>query len=209
MRGIYYGLCLNCKGAISDDRLLQIGICEKCLEKVEGLKGWRRILKSLEENGKLYFAEEILSFHEKLRDFSAFFKRALGQRMWSLQETWARRILLNRNFSIVAPTGVGKTVLGIISALYFLSKGKKSYIIVPTGLLVQQTVEKIESFAKRLKINPGLVYYHGALKESEKREALEKIARNDLEILVTTDRFIVNRFEILKDKSFDLSLIHI
>ena len=184
-----------------------MGICKKCLEEVEGLKRWRQILKSLEKNGKLYFAGEILSFHEKLRDFSAFFKRALGQRMWSLQETWARRILLNRNFSIVAPTGVGKTVLGIISALYFLSKGKKSYIIVPTSLLVQQTVEKIEFFAKRLKINPELVYYHGALKENEKKEALEKIARNNFEILVTTDKFIVNRFEILKGKSFNFIFV--
>ena len=182
MRGIYYGLCLNCRGPISDERLLQFGICKKCLEETESLKGWRQILKRLEENGKLYFAEEILSFHERLRDFSAFFKRALGQRMWSLQETWARRILLNRNFSIVAPTGVGKTVLGIVSALYFLSKGKRSYIIVPTGLLVQQTVEKMKAFAERLKINPKLVYYHGALKESEKREVLERIAKNDFEI---------------------------
>ena len=207
MRGIYYGLCLNCRGPISDERLLQMGICKKCLEKTEGLKGWKQILKRLEENGKLYFAGEILEFHEKLKDFSSFFKKAIGQRMWALQETWARRILLNRNFSIVAPTGVGKTVLGIVSALYFLSKGKRSYIIVPTSLLVQQTVEKMEVFAKRLKINPRLVYYHGALKESEKREILEKIAKNDFEILVTTDRFIVNRFEILKNKSFDFIFV--
>ena len=207
MRGIYYGLCLNCRGPISDERLLQFGICKKCLEETESLKGWRQILKRLEENGKLYFAGEILEFHEKLRDFSLFFRKAIGQRMWSLQETWARRILLNRNFSIVAPTGVGKTVLGIVSALYFLSKGKRSYIIVPTGLLVQQTVEKIKAFAERLKINPKLVYYHGALKESEKREVLERIAKNDFEILVTTDRFIVNRFEILKDKSFDFIFV--
>ena len=207
MRGIYYGLCLNCKGPISDERLLQVGICRKCLETTEYIKGWRQILKKLEENGKLYFAGEILEFHEKLKDFSSFFKRAVGQRMWSLQETWARRILLNRNFSIVAPTGVGKTVLGIVSALYFLSKGKRSYIIVPTGLLVQQTVEKLETFAERLKINPKLIYYHGALKESEKKEALDRIAKNDFEILVTTDRFIVNRFEILKGKSFDFVFV--
>ncbi|MCD6240092.1 reverse gyrase, partial [Candidatus Bathyarchaeota archaeon] len=46
-----------------------------------------------------------------------------------------------------------------------------------------------------------------ALKESEKREVLERIAENEFEILVTTDRFIVNRFEILKDKSFDFIFV--
>ena len=35
MRGIYYGLCLNCRGPISDERLLQFGICKKCLEETE------------------------------------------------------------------------------------------------------------------------------------------------------------------------------
>jgi len=207
MRGIYWGLCLNCGGEISDEQLLRNGICERCLGDAGGLRGWRRIQKRLRENGRLYFAEEILNFHSRLRDFSSFFKRALGQRMWSLQETWARRILLNRSFSIVAPTGVGKTVLGIIFALYFSNENKRSYIIVPTGLLVQQVVEKIQLFSDRLGINPNLAYYHGSLKESEKREVLERIAEGNFEILVTTDRFIINRFDLLKDKKFSFIFV--
>ena len=184
-----------------------MGICEKCLEDARGVRGWRQVQKKLRERGRLYFAEEILDFHNKLRDFSSFFKRALGQRMWSLQETWARRILLKRSFSIVAPTGVGKTVLGIIFALYFSNGEKKSYIIVPTGLLVQQVTEKIKFFSDRLKINPNLAYYHGSLRESEKKEVLERISEGDFKILVTTDRFIVNRFELLKDKRFDFVFV--
>ena len=207
MRALYNGLCLNCNGTISDDRLLQIGICEKCLEKTERIKGWKQILKNLKENGKLYFAEEIFTFLEKLKEFSAFFKKAVGQRMWSLQETWARRILLNRNFSIVAPTGIGKTVLGVVSALYFSSKDKRSYIVVPTGLLVQQVVDRIRIFSEKLGINPKLVYYHGALKKAEKEEYLEKIAKNEFNILVTTDRFIINRFEMLKGKKFNFIFV--
>ncbi|MEM3697887.1 MAG: DEAD/DEAH box helicase, partial [Candidatus Bathyarchaeia archaeon] len=154
MKGIYYGLCVNCRGSISDERLLQFGICEKCLESVENVKSWRHVLRVLEENGKLYFAGEVFDFHRKFSDFSMFFKRAVGRRMWSLQETWARRILLKRNFSIVAPTGVGKTVLGIVAALYFAFNGKKSYIIVPTALLVQQVAEKMDAYSERLGIKP-------------------------------------------------------
>ena len=207
MKALYNGLCLNCNGIISDERLQKIGICKKCLEKTEGIKSWKQILKNLKENGKLYFAEEIFDFLEKLREFSLFFKKAVGHRMWSLQETWARRILLNRNFSIVAPTGVGKTVLGVVSALYFSSKNMKSYVVVPTGLLVQQVVDKVKQYSEKLGITPKLVYYHGALKKSEKEEFLDKIFRNEFDILVTTDRFIINRYEILKDKKFNFIFV--
>ncbi|MEM2281780.1 MAG: DEAD/DEAH box helicase, partial [Candidatus Bathyarchaeia archaeon] len=207
MRGIYHGLCVNCEGVISDDRLIQIGICENCVERAEALKSWEQLLEVLRENGRLYFAEEIFHFHQKLREFSHFFKRAVGQRMWSLQETWARRILLNSNFSIVAPTGVGKTVLGAVSALYFAVNGGKSYIIVPTALLVQQVVERIGVFSERLGVNPRMVFYHAGMSDSERREALEKAARGEFEILVTTERFLINHFEVVGGKAFSFVFV--
>ena len=207
MRGIYHGLCVNCKGAISDERLLRFGMCEKCLENVEAVKSWKQVLKALEEKGRLYFAGEVFSFHREFSDFSMFFKRTVGQRMWSLQETWARRILLKRNFSIVAPTGVGKTVLGTVAALYFAVNGKKSYIIVPTALLVQQVAEKIDAYSERLAVKPRKICYHAALSEEERGTALERVANGDFEILITTERFLVNHFDILKDKSFDFVFV--
>ncbi|MBS7608735.1 reverse gyrase [Candidatus Bathyarchaeota archaeon] len=198
---------MNCEGAISDERLLQLGVCERCVEKTETLKNWDQLLKVLKENGRLYFAEEIFAFHRKLKDFSLFFKKAVGQRMWSLQETWARRILLNSNFSIVAPTGVGKTVLGTVSALYFAVNGKKSYIIVPTALLVQQVAGKIDLFSQKLGVKPRLLCYHAGLSDSERKETLEKVAHGEFEILVTTERFLVNNFDIIQDKVFDFIFV--
>jgi reverse gyrase len=206
MRGIYYGLCINCKGAISDERLLKLGICKRCIESVKGVS-WKRALRILKEKGNLYFASELLDFYTNLKEFSTFFKKAIGQKMWSLQETWARRILLKRNFSIVAPTGVGKTVLGIITSLYFSNKGKKSYIIVPTALLVQQSAERIEEFSKKLGINPRVVYFHTALTKKEREKAVERILNNDFEILITTERFLISRFEIFNGKKFDFVFV--
>jgi reverse gyrase len=206
MRALYHGLCVNCEGTVSDDRLLQVGVCESCVEKAEALN-WKELLEVLRENGKLYLAEEIFNFHERLREFSRFFKRAIGHRMWSLQETWARRILLGNSFSIVAPTGVGKTVLGVISALYFAIKGKKSYVIVPTSLLVQQVVERINIFSERLGVNPKTIYYHAGMSSLERREALEKVAEGDFKILVTTERFLINHFKVIDGKSFDFVFV--
>jgi len=186
---------------------MRFGICENCLESVEDVKSWKGVLKSLEEKGRLYFAGEVFDFYRRFDEFSKFFKRAVGQRMWSLQEVWARRILLKRNFSIVAPTGVGKTVLGTVLALYFAANGKKSYIVLPTALLVQQVAEKIDSYSERLGINPRKVCYHAALGEEERRESLEKVAGGDFDILVTTERFLVNHFDVLKGKNFDFVFV--
>lgn len=207
MRSIYHGLCVNCEGAISDDRLLWMGVCENCVERTETLKSREQLLKILREKGRLYFAEEIFLFQQKFREFSQFFKKAVGQRMWSLQETWARRILLNSNFSIVAPTGVGKTVLGTVSALYFAVNGRKSYIILPTALLVQQVAERLDVFSKRLGVNPRVVCYHAGMSDSERRGALEKVARGEFEILITTERFLINHFKIVKNKTFDFVFV--
>ncbi|MEM5853744.1 MAG: reverse gyrase [Candidatus Aenigmatarchaeota archaeon] len=207
MRGIYHNLCLNCEGAISDERLLWFGICEKCIEKTEGLKGWKQVIKFLKKKGKVYFVDEINEFHEKFREFSLFFKKVVGQRMWSLQETWARRILLNNNFSIVAPTGVGKTILGTVSALYFAIKGKKSYIILPTALLVQQVAEKINTFSEKLNFRPKVLCYHAGMSNSERKQVLEKVSRDDFEILITTERFLVSNFKNIQNKVFDFIFV--
>ncbi|MEM2393930.1 MAG: reverse gyrase [Candidatus Bathyarchaeia archaeon] len=208
MRSMYNGLCINCKGLISDDRLLKWGICEKCLSDVKAVRNFRELSNVLMENGKLYFAKDILSFQDRFDDFSKFFKKAVGQRMWSLQESWAKRVLLGRSFSIVAPTGVGKTVIGMVSALYLATKeNKKSYIIVPTALLVQQVVDKLKFFSKRLNVNPVILYYHGALKDPEKKEVLENTAKGCFNILVTTDRFLIDHFDIIKGNSFDFIFV--
>ncbi|MCS7123927.1 MAG: DEAD/DEAH box helicase [Candidatus Bathyarchaeota archaeon] len=171
------------------------------------MKSWKQALKALELRGRLYFAAELFDFYREFSEFSKFFKIAVGQRMWSLQEMWARRILLRRNFSVVAPTGVGKTVLGIVVALYFSVNGKKSYVIVPTALLVQQAAEKMDIYSKRLGISPRKICYHAALGEEEKKKLLERVAGGDFDILVTTERFLINHFEVLKDKNFDFVFV--
>ena len=207
MRGIYHGLCVNCGGAISDERLLKFGVCEGCLEEVEGVKSRRQVLQSLKSRGRLYFADEIFDFHKGFSAFSMFFRRAVGHRMWSLQETWARRIILKRSFSIVAPTGVGKTVLGTVAGLYFAVNGGRSYIIVPTALLVQQVAEKIDGYSERLGVKPRKICYHAGLREEERKEARERVANGDFEILITTERFLVNHFEVLRGKNFDFVFV--
>ncbi|MBC7130006.1 DEAD/DEAH box helicase, partial [Candidatus Bathyarchaeota archaeon] len=104
--------------------------------------------------------------------------------------------------------GVGKTVLGVVSALYFaVKKGWKSYIIVPTALLVQQVFDKLKVFSERVNANPRIVYYHGGLRNSDKKKVMERIVEGDFDILVTTDRFLVDHFEVMKNKTFNFIFV--
>lgn len=207
LRAVYCGLCLNCRGAISDERLLKFGICENCLENAEELRSWKHVLKALVEREKLLHADEVFHFRDEFGKFSAFFRKAIGHRMWSLQELWTKRILLKRSFSIVAPTGVGKTAFGTVAALHFAAGGKKSYIVVPTTLLVQQVSEKIDLYSQRLGIRLRKICYHSGLVDEEKKELLDKVARFDFDILVTTERFLISHFEVLRGKKFDFMFV--
>lgn len=207
MRGIYHELCLNCRGPISDERLLQFGICEDCLERAEEFKSWKQVMRALEASGRIRFSGEIFRFYREFEEFSKFFRKAVGQRMWSLQGLWAKRVLSKRSFSVVAPTGVGKTVFGIVSALYFAKAGRKSYVVVPTALLVQQVSERIDAYSKRLGIHPRKICYHSGLTEEEKEVLLDKVKNGDFDLLVTTERFLIGHFDALRNKNFDFLFV--
>ena len=62
----------------------------------------------------------------------------------ALQRMWAKSVLSGYSFAAIAPTGIGKTSFGIIMALYLSSKGKRSYLILPTTLLLKECVEKLD-----------------------------------------------------------------
>jgi reverse gyrase len=127
--------------------------------------------------------------------------------MWSLQEVWAKRIILKQSFSIVAPTGVGKTVFGVVVATYFASKGLKSYIIVPTAILAQHISEKIDLYSEKLGIKLRKICYHASLREEERKDVLEKLESGEFEILITTERFLLKHFGILRKNNFDFVFV--
>lgn len=206
IRSIYNFACSNCGGEITDARLIEVGVCEKCLPgRAAGLI---EAAEELKRAGKLQKLREYLRIQLEYEDFRRFFRRALGFEPWALQEVWAKRIISGENFAIVAPTGVGKTVLGLLMALYLYGvKRKRCYVIVPSSILAQQLYEKACSFAERLGLRPGdrIIVYHAGLARSEREEALRILEEEEGEILlITTDRFLVDHGDLLmRIKPFD------
>ena len=203
VRAVYSFACANCGGEITDARLLEIGVCPRCLKLPE--ENVIKAAEALKSSGKLKKLKSVLDLYLAYEDFKSFFKKALGFEPWALQEIWAKRILSGNNFAIVAPTGIGKTVLGLIMALYLFSKGKKCYVMVPSSILAQQLYEKALSFAERvgLKKIGKIITYHAGLSKSEKKNALEKIKEHKAALLITTDRFLVDHGDLLAGKIFD------
>ena len=156
--------------------------------------------KCEEKNKPLCYAKE----EEIINEFFSFFEKAIGKPR-ALQKFWAKRILRGESFAAVAPTGIGKSSFGITMALFFAKKGKKSYLIFPTTLLVQQSLETINKISEKLKLKEEVLYYYGGMKEKE--EFFEKLKNKEFKILLTTTQFLAKHFDDLKGITFDFIFV--
>ncbi len=140
-------------------------------------------------------------------EFEDFFKQCTGSEPWSVQRAWARRVLSGYSFAAVAPTGVGKTVFGIVMSLFKAQKGGKSLIIVPTSLLVHQALEKAESYIERKNLNVQVIAYSSRYTRKERIKTLEKIKNGSFHILIVTNQFLARRYEALKGNDFSFIFV--
>lgn len=208
--------CPNCGGDIADERLAFGLPCVECLPEVPGLLSTssfssrleflKEVVKLLNQLGKRGKYEELLLEEEELNRFENFFENALGSKPWSAQRTWARRVLRGSSFTILAPTGVGKSVFGIIMALFLAKKGKKSYLILPTSVLVKQTRDRAEAFKEKIEANIRVLAYF-AMNNKEKGELLDRIRSGDFDVLITTSSFLVKNFDIISNQRFDFIFV--
>ncbi len=130
------------------------------------------------------------------REFEEYFQRATGFQPRALQRMWARRVLSGYSFAAIAPTGIGKTMFGTVMAAFLAERNKRSYILVPTTLLLKEVSSRLSSMGS------DFVAYHGRMKKAEKEEARERIISGDYRILVTTTAFLTKNFPLLKGKKF-------
>ncbi len=180
---LFDNLCPNCRGMEEDVRLSKGLPCKNCLP--EGAN----VCQALKDRGTLKFLSDVCKAKRMLENFESFFRKRVGEKPWSLQLTWAKRVFIGRSFAIQAPTGIGKTTFGVVMASYI---DGKSYIILPTKLLVEQVKNRLLQFAE----NKRVVAYTGKKKEKNLIEA------GEFDILVSTQAFLQRNVDILLDKDF-------
>ncbi len=213
---VYAATCPNCGGAIEADRLEKGLVCRHCLnddevaeiaaitnyhERVEALG------KKLAERGKLHGYSYLYTSVLELKEFSEFFAKATGSNLWSAQLTWAKRLLQGESMAIVAPTGVGKTTLLSVYAVYRASEGAKVYYLLPTENLARQVVDKLAQIARAAGIEARMAAYYSSMSRRVREESLKRIEDGDYDILVTTTSFLSRRWGLLEGKRFDVVIV--
>ncbi|GIW66359.1 MAG: reverse gyrase 1 [Candidatus Parcubacteria bacterium] len=135
---------------------------------------------------------------KKLLLFKKYFKKILGYQPLNLQLYWTKKALKNESFSIIAPTGFGKSTFGIIFSLFCIEilNEKKIYYLVPTKILINEIEKKFNLYNKNKKVKIL------AIKNKLDKDKLN----NEYDILITTTQFLHKNFDILP-KNFNLIYI--
>ncbi len=207
-RGSYRLACPNCGGTITEDRLAKGLPCERCLASPPKEITIESIYEALKTEGKLKEGyERLYRLEKEFKEFLNFFTEAVGSKPWGAQRAWMKRLVRGDSFSIIAPTGVGKTTFGLVAALFFAcKKSSRSYIVMPTTTLVIQAIEKIETLRSRSRNrcleNVRIVAVHSKMGAKARKEALEAVENGDFDILVSTAAFMRKNAEKLGKMKF-------
>ena len=207
---IFKEMCFNCGGDITDYRLARKYPCASCLREPPGEEevGLEEVARELRRRGKAKGVAEIVETRGVVEEFSRFFERVVGNKPWSAQKTWALRALKGVSFAILAPTGVGKTLFGLVLSLFLASQGKKSYLLFPNSALLVHVHKRLSELARAAGVEDSrIIAYYAGLSKSEKEQALQRILSRDYDILLSTPQFLNKHFDKLEGATFDLVFV--
>ena len=207
---IFKEMCFNCGGDITDYRLARKYPCASCLREPPGEEeaSLEMVAQKLRQRGKAKGVAEIVETQEMVENFSRFFERVVGNRPWSAQRTWALRALKGTSFAILAPTGVGKTLFGLVLSLFLASQGKRCYLLFPNSALLVHMYKRLGELARRAGMEESrILAYYAGLPKGEKEQALQRVLSGDYNILISTPQFLNKHFDKLQGTTFDLIFV--
>lgn len=194
VKPVYEGLCPNCGGLVSYERLISGLPCSRCLPSVDSINR-DSVLLELERSGRLAGLRWVLMLEREFKLFAEYFRSKTGVDLWSAQASWAKRLLGLDSFTIIAPTGVGKTTLLSVYAAYRFEVNRwRILYLVPTGNLARQVYERIRGYVD----SDRILAYYSTLPAGIRGEVLERVGRGEFNVLIATTGFLQRRFEELR-----------
>ncbi|GEM_PF-3262351 len=223
---VFGSACVVCQGDCTSVRLTsRIGVCERCVpvptdrleealeqaRREHGYVGESVLLALLVARFKPRSLERYFHDHTEpdllTNALERLFERATGFPFYPAQRVWTRRLVMGRSFSILAPTGMGKTTWASLVSAAWGHAGRKVYYVVPTTTLVRQVTERITEIARKTDLNVRVQPYHSAMTPKQRREALENVRNGDFDVLITTAQFMVHHLEDITHNRFDLIIV--
>lgn len=194
IESLFKSLCPNCGGDITSERL-EAGLpCKNCMPESNNNQ-----CTNLRLEGEF---KKLCLINQEVKDWEKYFEKNIKAKPWSLQISWAKRVFLGNCFALLAPTGVGKSSFGICMAGLLAEKGKTSYIILPTKMLVNQVVKRLLEFG--FSESQLLFFLEETPKQKEKK--MERLVNKDFKILITTSMFLYKNQERIP-KGFDFIFV--
>ncbi|MFP3165726.1 MAG: reverse gyrase [Nitrososphaeria archaeon] len=190
LKAVFDASCPNCGGPIEAERLKKGLVCSRCLPEEKDYT-YEEMLKELHKRGTLKLLKEDYEVIKGLKDFSEFFRKAVGSKISGAQRLWAIRLLRNENYAITSPPGAGKTTFGLVVALYMLKKKKKSLIVVPTRSLASQSVQRLFEYGKKLGINLKVFTYN-----------TKNLKISEADVAVVTSKYLFMHYEDVESSDF-------
>jgi len=163
----------------------------------------------------IYFEKEKITvdidkqlIEKELKEFEKFFEYCFQNKLKSIQKNYAKRFFAKLSFSMVAPTGTGKTLIGLFLAFYnSFVKNKKSLLIFPTQLLIKQSKEiffkyinKIEDYISRSIEQDEFLFFLSNESETINKEKKSKLSQNKYKLVFVTNQFLSRSFDLFNDK---------
>jgi len=176
IKAVFKYMCPNCHGDIDSERLLRGLPCRRCLPEGGELKGGDY--------------ERIRLLWKELEEFEKFFREKVGSDLWPIQRTWAVRLLLDRSFALLAPTGIGKTTFGLVASSFLARRGQRSYLIFPTTALLEQAAERLLAWGVEEKDILAYGYKNNVSTPKRKEEFMRRMESGDFLILLSTTMFL-------------------
>jgi ATP-dependent DNA helicase RecG len=123
-------------------------------------------------------------------DLTAAQKRVINE----IQADMARETAMNR--LLQGDVGSGKTIVSMAAMITACENSHQAAIMAPTEILAQQHYQNIKNWASALRLNAVLLI--GGLNSSQKKEALDKIASGEANIIIGTHALIAENVDFHK-----------
>ena len=139
----------------------------------------------MENNYTMFETADTIRFIEQLPfPLTRAQKRVWGEIRDDLGSPWCMNRLIQGD------VGSGKTVLAVLALLMTAANGYQGALMAPTEVLAAQHFETISEYAEKMDLILKPILLVGSMTAGEKREAYEKIASGEVNLIIGTHALI-------------------